>query len=173
MLVKKIEPIEINNFFTQDLIDLVYDNVDKTMQKGIVEKNDKYAYMFKFGNNGFITLDKGWDSKIINAIKNKGQELGQNFISDNNIALIFARYTHDSGQAPNLPPHADVVANRIIYTTTIRLKSSKQWDFYVKDKRFEMPNEGSAVWFTGNQDVHWRPDLEFAPEEYYLSLIHI
>jgi hypothetical protein len=171
MLVKRIEPIEINDFFTQDLIDLVYENVDKEMQRGLVEKNDKYAYMFKFSNNGFITLNKGWDPKIATAIKNKGKELGQNFISDNNVALIFARYTHDSGQAPTLTPHADVVANKIIYTCTIRLKSSKQWDFYVKDTRFEMPNEGSSVWFTGNQDVHWRPDLEFEQDEYYDILL--
>lgn len=171
MLVKRIEPIEINHFFTQDLIDLVYENVDKTMQKGLDEKNDKYAYMFKFSNNGFITLNKGWDPKIATAIKNKGQELGQNIISDSNIALIFARYSHDSGEAPNLPPHADVVANKIIYTATIRLKSSKQWDFYVKDDRFEMPYEGSSVWFTGNQDVHWRPDLDFGKDEYYDILL--
>lgn len=171
MLVKRIEPIEINDFFTQDLIDLVYENVDKTMQKGLIEKNDKYAYMFKFSNNGFITLNKGWDNKILTAIKNKGQELGQNFISENNSALIFARYSHDSGEAPNLPPHADVVANKIIYTATIRLKSSKQWDFYVKDDKFEMPHEGSSVWFTGNQDVHWRPDLEFGKDEYYDILL--
>lgn len=171
MLVKRLEPVEINDFFTQDLIDLVYENVEKTMQKGIVEKNDKYAYMFKFSNNGFITLNRGWDSKIATAIKNKARELGQNFIPEENIALIFARYSHDSGAAPNLPPHADVVANKIIYTATIRLKSSKQWDFYVKDDRFEMPHEGSSVWFTGNQDVHWRPDLEFGPDEYYDILL--
>jgi hypothetical protein len=171
MLVKRIEPIEINDFFTQDLIDLVYNNVDKIMQKGLVEKNDKYAYMFKFSNNGFITLNQGWDPRILDAIKNKGQELGQNFVGDGNTAIIFARYSHDSGEAPNLPPHADVVANKIIYTSTVRLKSSKQWDFYVKDTKFEMPHEGSSVWFTGNQDVHWRPDLEFDKDEYYDILL--
>lgn len=171
MLVKRIDPIEINDFFTQDLVDLVYENVDKTMQKGLVEKNDKYAYMFKFSNNGFITLNQGWDSKILSAIKNKGQELGQNFVGDGNTAIIFARYSNDSGEAPNLPPHADVVANKIIYTSTVRLKSSKQWDFYVKDTKFEMPHQGSSVWFTGNQDVHFRPDLEFGPDEYYDILL--
>lgn len=171
MLVKRIEPIAIDDFFTQDLVDLVYENVDATMQKGIDEKNDKYAYMFKFSNNGFITLNRGWDPKIATAIKNKAQELGQNFISEDNVALIFARYSPDSGNPPTLTPHADVVANKIIYTTTIRLKSTKQWDFYIKDDRFEMPNQGSAVWCTGNQDVHWRPDLEFSQDDYYDILL--
>jgi hypothetical protein len=171
MLVKRIEPVAIDDFFTQDLIDLVYKNVDATMQKGFDEKNDKYAYMFKFSNNGFITLSNGWDQAIRDKIKNKAQELGQNFIPDENVALIFARYSPDSGQPPTLTPHADVVANKIIYTCSIRLKSSKQWDFYIKDARFEMPYEGSAVWCTGNQDVHWRPDLEFKQDEYYDILL--
>jgi len=171
MLVKRIEPIAIENFFTQDLIDLVYEKVDSVMQQGLVEKNDKYAYMFKFSNNGFITLNKGWDPKLTAAIKNKAMELGQNFIPDQNVALIFARYSPDSGNPPNLTPHADVVANKIIYTCSVRLKSSKQWDFYVKDQKFEMPNIGSTVWCTGNQDVHWRPDIEFGPDEYYDILL--
>jgi hypothetical protein len=171
MLVKRLEPIAIENFFTQDLIDLVYENVDRIMQKGIIEKNDKYAYMYKFSNNGFITLNRGWDPKIAIAIKNKAQELGQNFIPEENVALIFARYTHDSGNPPNLPPHADVVANKIIYTCSVRLKSTKQWDLYAKDQKFEMPYEGSTVWMTGNQDVHWRPDLEFGPDDYYDILL--
>ena len=171
MLVKRIEPSTIDNFFTQDLMDLVYENVYETMQKGLDEQNDKYAHMFKFANNGFITLSKGWDPKIREAVKNKGQELGQNFIDDKNVAMIFARYSPDSGNPPTLTPHADVVANKIIYTATVKLKSSKQWDFYVKDTKFEMLNEGSSVWFTGNQDVHWRPDLEFSPDDYYDILL--
>jgi hypothetical protein len=171
MLVKRIEPVAMDDFFTQDLIDLVYDNVYSTMQKGIDEKNDKYAYMFKFANNGFITLSRGWDQKIRDVLKNKAEELGQNFIADENIALIFARYSPESGNPPTLTPHADVVANKIIYTASIRLKSTKQWDFYVKDAKFEMPNEGSTVWLTGNQDVHWRPDLEFNPDDYYDILL--
>lgn len=171
MLVKRIEPMAIDDFFTQDLIDLVYENVDATMQKGLVEKNDKYAHMFKFTNNGFITLSKGWDPRIVEVIKNKAQELGQNFIPDENVALIFARYSPDSGNPPSLTPHADIVANKIIYTCSIRLKSTKQWDFYIKDTKFEMPHAGSAVWCTGNQDVHWRPDLEFGPDDHYDILL--
>ena len=85
--------------------------------------------------------------------------------------MIFARYSPESGNPPTLTPHADVVANKIIYTATVRLKSTKQWDFYVKDAKFEMPNEGSTVWLTGNQDVHWRPDLEFNPDDYYDILL--
>lgn len=171
MSVKRIEPFQIEEFFTPELIDLVYKNVDSVMAKGLAEKNDKYADMFKFANNGFITLYKGWDMKLIEAIKNKAEELGQNSVPISNTILIFARYTHDSGGHPNLPPHADVVVNKTMYTCTVRLKSSKQWDIYVKDEKFDMPKEGSAVWFTGNQDVHWRPDKEFAEDEYYDILL--
>jgi hypothetical protein len=171
MSVKKLEPFQIDNFFTQEEIALVYKNINQHMAEGRAKTGDKYSEMFRFANNGFITLYKGWDTRLMDRIKNKAQELGQNEVPYSNTILIFARYTPDSGGHPNLSPHADVVVNKTMYTCTVRLKSTKQWDFYVKDTKFDMPNEGSAVWFTGNQDVHWRPDLEFGQEDYYDILL--
>jgi hypothetical protein len=167
MKVKRIEPFQVENFLGKKEIDLIYKNVDLLLEQGVRDSGDKYAKFFKFVNNGFITCYGPWHQYIYNFFKNKGEEFGQNEISPNNMALIFARYSHDSGGAPNLSPHIDVVANKIIYTCTVRLKSTKQWDIYVKDQKFDMPNEGSAIWFTGNQDAHWRPDLEFGPDDYY------
>lgn len=171
MSVQKLEPFQIDNFLTQEQMNLVYQVMDAKMQKGLDEKGDKYAEMFKFANNGFITNYRDWPKELIDIIKNKAEELGQKDVPYQNMVLIFARYSHDSGGAPNLSPHADIVVNKTMYTCTVRLKSSKQWDFYVKDEKFDMPNEGSAVWFTGNQDVHWRPDLEFGPDEFYDILL--
>ena len=171
MSVKRIEPFQIDKFFTQEDIDLVYKNVDEHMARGLEKTGDKYSEMFRFPNNGFITLYMGWDQKTKDLIKNKTEELGMSKVPYDNVILIFARYTHESGGAPNLSPHADVVTNKTMYTCTVRLNSSKQWDIYVKDEKFEMGEHGSAVWFTGNQDVHWRPDLEFAPDEYYDILL--
>ncbi len=171
MSVKRIEPIEIDKFFTEKEMDLVYGVIDAKIEKGLTEKNDPYAEMFKFSNNGFITSNRDWPKELIDVIKNKAEELGQGNVSYENIVLIFCRYTHDSGGAPNLVPHADVVVNKTMYTATVRLKSSKQWDFYVEDKKFDMGEYGSAVWFTGNQDVHWRPDMKFEPHEYYDILL--
>jgi hypothetical protein len=171
MSVKRIEPIEIDKFFTKEQIDLVYKVIDAKMEKGRIEKNDPYGEMFRFSNNGFITNYRDWPKELQDIIKNKAEELGQGSVPYENTILIFARYTHDSGGAPNLPPHADVVVNKTMYTCTVRLNSSKQWDFYVKDQKFVMGEHGSAVWFTGNQDIHWRPDLEFAKDEYYDILL--
>lgn len=171
MKVQRIEPFQIEEFFTQKEIDLIYKNVERLMADGVVENGDKYSKFFKFANNGFITTYGSWDTHIYDFLKKAGQDFGQNEIPYSNMALIFARYSHDSGGAPNLSPHIDVVANKIIYTCTVRLKTTKQWDIYVKDTKFDMPKMGSAVWFTGNQDVHWRPDLEFGPDDYYDILL--
>jgi hypothetical protein len=171
MSVKRIEPFQIDNFFTEDQIDLVYSVIDAKMEKGHKEKGDKYDDFFKFQGNGFITSNKDWPRELIDIIKNKAEELGQGNVPYENVVLIYARYTHDSGGAPNLCPHADVVTNKTLYTCTVRLRSLKQWDFYVKDEKFDMGTYGSAVWFTGNQDVHWRPDLEFGPGDYYDILL--
>lgn len=171
MSVKRIEPFQIDQFLTKDQIDLIYRVVDEKMERGHKEKGDKYDEFFKFQNNGFITSNKDWPIELLDIIKNKAEELGQGNVPYENIVLIYARYTHDSGGAPNLTPHVDVVANKTIYSCTIRLRSLKQWDFYVKDEKFEMGLYGSAVWFTGNQDAHWRPDLEFGPGDYYDILL--
>lgn len=171
MSVKKLEPIQIDNFFTQKEFDLVYTNVYQKMEKGLKEKKDKYAEMFKFLNQGFMTIYQGWPVELLDVIRNKAEELGLGYVPHKNTALIFARYSHDSGGMPSLTPHVDVVANKTIYTCTVRLKSTKQWDFYVKDEKFLMPNQGSAVWFTGNQDAHWRPDIYFGPDDYYDILL--
>ena len=167
MKVKRIEPFQVENFLGKKEIDLIYKNVDHLMEQGLHESGDRYAKFFKFVNNGFITTYGPWHQDIYDFFIKKGEEYGQNKIPFTNNALIFARYSHESGGVPNLSPHIDVVANKIIYTCTVRLKSSKQWDIYVKDEKFDMPNEGSAVWFTGNQDAHWRPDIEFGPDDYY------
>ena len=171
MPVQRIEPFQIDKFFTKEQIDLVYKVIDAKMEKGRIEKNNPYGEMFKFSNNGFITNYKDWPTELQDIIKNKAEELGQKNVPYENTIIIFARYTHDSGGAPNLPPHADIVVNKTMYTCTVRLNSSKQWDFYVKDAKFQMGEHGSAVWFTGNQDVHWRPDMEFAEGEYYDILL--
>lgn len=172
MKVKRIEPFQVENFLSKVEVDLIYKNVDALMDQGVRENGDKYAKFFKFANNGFITTYGPWHQHIYNVFKKKGEEYGQNEIPLQNMALIFARYSHDSGGAPNLSPHIDVVANKIIYTCTVRLRSTtKQWDIYVKDEKFDMPDIGSAVWFTGNQDAHWRPDFEFGPDDYYDILL--
>ena len=171
MSVKRIEPFQIDQFFTKDQIDLVYSVIDEKMERGHREKGDKYDEFFKFQGNGFITSNKDWPIELVNIIKNKAEELGQGHVPYENVVLIYARYTHDSGGAPNLTPHVDVVTNKTLYTCTVRLRSLKQWDFYVKDEKFEMGLYGSAVWLTGNQDAHWRPDLEFGQGDYYDILL--
>jgi len=171
MSVKRIEPFQIDKFFTEKEMDLVYGVIDAKMEKGRLEQNDQYAELFRFSNNGFITSNRDWPVELIDVIKNKAEELGQGHIPYENMVLIYARYTHESGGAPNLVPHADVVVNKTMYTATVRLRSSKQWDFYVEDQKFEMGEYGSAVWFTGNQDVHWRPDMKFEADEYYDILL--
>lgn len=141
------------------------------MEEGGSESNDKWAQFFKFRNNGFITMYGPWDGHVIKFIKDKAESLGQNEVDYENVILIFSRYTRDSGSIPNLLPHIDVVTNKTLYSASIRLKSTRDWDLYIKHTMYDLPHAGSAAWFTGNQDVHWRPDVDFGPDDYYDVLL--
>lgn len=171
MKVKRLEPVVIENFLKEREVELIYKNVDNLINEGLRESGDKYAKFFKFKGNGFITTYGPWHQHIRSLVKKKGEEFGQNEISDDNITLIFARYTIDSGSVPNLLPHIDVVANKTLYSASIRLRTTRDWDLYIKDTMYDLPHAGSAAWFTGNQDVHWRPDVDFGPDDYYDVLL--
>lgn len=166
-----IKPFIEENFFTEEEFDLIYKNVYGRMKKGLDEKNDKYAYLFRFKNNGFITMYQNWDIKVIDAVRKRGSKLlGDLPVTHDNYALIFARYTHESGGRPNLAAHVDDVVNSPTATVTIRLKSTLDWDIYVADDRFEHPTN-AGLWMSGNQQPHWRPDKEFGVDDYYDILL--
>ena len=70
MSVKRIEPFQIDKFFTEKEMDLVYGVIDAKMEKGRLEQGDQYAELFRFSNNGFITSNKDWPVELIDVIKN-------------------------------------------------------------------------------------------------------
>lgn len=172
MKLERIDPIQIENYVDDDFVKDVYSTVYAAMEEGIKTSGDKYGKMFRFESNGFITLNSGWSKNVEDTIRSIGKELSNGDFDFNRVTIIFARYTKESGSHPMLLPHLDVVSNQKIYTSTIRLKSTFDWDFYVKDQKFDMPSEKSAVCFIGNTDCHWRPDApDLTPDDYYDILL--
>lgn len=166
---KPIKPAQLNNTFTDEEYNAIYDCVNKIMQNGINDHNDKYHYMTKLTNNGFIAIlsPEGFDPIIAKKLKS----LATQFISDpSNVGFLFARYTWDSGDAPTLMPHCDKSEKYMGLYGTVELNKTIDWDFYVEDEKFEM-NKNSSVWFTGTHQPHWRPDKEFGPNDYYDILL--
>jgi hypothetical protein len=168
-MANPIKPVAIDNMFSSEEIDSIYKTVNEIFDKGLADHNDKYYYMTKLTNNGFVAIlepDK-FDSSIGDKFKSVAKGLIDN---PRGCGFLFARYTLDSGSMPSLMPHCDKSEKRMGLYGTVELKKTIDWDFYVEDEKFEM-DFNRSVWFTGTHQPHWRPDAEFGPEDYYDIII--
>jgi hypothetical protein len=169
-----VSPFQEDNFFSEEEYTEIYTILENIMKKGEEDLNDKYGYMKKLTNNGFIAIffselrnqDKlpKLSDALENKIKAKFEEVAKEPVD--HIGIAFARYTLDSGDIPSLLPHCDRSETHVSYTFTVELDKSKPWDFYVEDQKFDMkPN--SAIWFSGTHQSHWRPDANFDSNDFY------
>jgi hypothetical protein len=164
-----IKPVAFDHFFTQEEVESIYKTVNDMMDKGVADTGDKYQYMTKLTNNGFIAIlsPEPFEKSIAEKFRSKAAELISNPAP---VGFLFARYTWDSGDAPSLMPHCDRSEKKMGLYGTVELDKTIDWDFYVEDEKFEMVNNRS-VWFTGTHQPHWRPDKDFAPNDYYDIII--
>jgi hypothetical protein len=157
------------NFFTAEEYGAIYDVVVKTMQRGIDEKEDQWAYFLKISNNGFYILNEQKENGIMypDSVKQKFKKKIESLVGEEvqEPGLFFARYTKEAG-LPSLMPHCDKHHDRMHVTNTIQLNKTVDWDFYVEDTLYETKTN-DAVWFSGSHHVHFRPDSNFTEEDYY------
>jgi hypothetical protein len=164
-----IKPVAFDHFFTKEEVDSIYKTVNDMMDKGVADTGDKYQYMTKLTNNGFIAIlsPEPFEKSIAEKFRSKAAEL---ILNPAPVGFLFARYTWDSGDAPSLMPHCDRSEKKMGLYGTVELDKTLDWDFYVEDEKFEMVNNRS-VWFTGTHQPHWRPDKDFGPNDYYDIII--
>lgn len=157
------------NFFTAEEYGAIYDVVVKTMQRGIDEAGDQWAYFLHISNNGFYILNEDQEGKVKypESIKDKIKAKMEVLVGEpvRDPGVFFARYTKEAGW-PSLMPHCDKHHDRMHVTNTIQLNKTVDWDFYVEDTLYQTkPND--AVWFSGSHHVHFRPDSKFEEGDYY------
>ena len=164
-----IKPTSFNNIFSDHEIELIYKTVDETFAKGLADHGDKYHYMTKLTNNGFIAIME--PDKFDQSIGDKFKAVASTLIDNpRGCGFLFARYTPDSGDMPSLMPHCDRSEKKMGLYGTVELKKTIDWDFYVEDEKFDM-SFNNSVWFTGTHQPHWRPDANFGPDDYYDIII--
>jgi hypothetical protein len=165
----KPEPHVEDNFFSPEEYGAIYDTVVKTMQRGLDEAGDKYAYMTNVTNNGFFVLNEDEEGKVKfpDSIKEKIRKKMEILVQEpvQPIGLMFARYTHDSS-LPSLMPHCDKHHKKQHITVSIQLNKTVDWDFWVEDNVYQT-EKNQGVWFSGSHHNHFRPDSNFGPEDYY------
>jgi hypothetical protein len=76
------------------------------------------------------------------------------------------RYTLESNSKPRLHPHYDVGLDQASFTLSIQLDHTLPWTVYVGHQGYDI-QRNTAVLFSGSHQIHWRPDIEFGPNDYY------
>jgi hypothetical protein len=80
--------------------------------------------------------------------------------------FIYNRYTWKTGYPPVLKPHFDTMIDCGSITLTIVLDTTLDWNIVAEDEEFEIKSN-QAFLFSGTHHLHWRPKIEFGPDDYY------
>lgn len=160
--LEEFKPIVIKNIFTPDEIEQIYNT---RFNLAINEKTqDGQSYTFPDPSCGYITSVYPLPEKIRNKIVEAIQEHSPFIVREDGNHM--PRYTLESGSNPQLKPHYDVGLDNASMTLSVQLKNTIPWELCVGDDCF-MLEENDAVLFSGSHQIHWRPDIEFGPDDYY------
>jgi hypothetical protein len=163
------QPFVSKDFLPPEIYKQVYDAVNNQIKKNIEDGKDAYDEPFvKAASNGFIILFECLPDSFYTYLKEKiSKAVGFEVAKP---SLLFARYTHDSGFAPRLLPHADRAVKTQSVTMTVELDSTLDWDIYIEDERFKL-GKNAGVFFSGSHQTHFRPHQEFGKNDYYDILL--
>jgi hypothetical protein len=165
------------DFFTTEELEGIYKAVQETMDKGRADADDRWHYFKKNTNNGFNVIFfserrdgdlPGLPQEVEDKLRTKLEEKAGGPVD--HIGVLYARYTLESGAIPTLMPHQDRSESHVAYMCTVELSSNIDWNFYVGDEEFQMM-KNQAVWFSGTNQPHWRPDYDFQEKDYYDILL--
>jgi len=167
--VVDFKPFVTKDFLPQEIYDVVYDAVNSQIQNNIAEGKEPYGEPFvKAGSNGFIILFECVPDHVYAFLREKISEaVGFEIATP---GLLFARYTHDSGYAPRLLPHADRAVKTQAITMTVELDSTLDWDIYIEHDRYQL-EKNDAIFFSGSHQTHFRPYQKFEKDDYYDILL--
>jgi hypothetical protein len=167
--IANIDPFVTSDFLTPEIYKIVYDSVNNQIAKNIADGKEPYDEPFvKAGSNGFIILFECVPDSVYDFLKEKiSKAVGFDVATP---GLLFARYSHDSGYAPRLLPHADRAVKTQAITMTVELDSTLKWDIFVEDTRYELA-KNSAIFFSGSHQTHFRPYQKFEKDDYYDILL--
>lgn len=163
---KIIGPVIIDDFFTEEEIEIIYAMVNEKMDKGVAESGDKWQEFNKNPSNGFIAIMDG--NQMPQVAKNKFEKNVTRLIEEPSSPSggLWARYSLESEHPPSLLPHCDRSEIFTGYYCNVQLEANIDWDFYVLDEKIPM-KRNRAVFFTGTHQPHWRPDYDFKDGDFY------
>lgn len=153
-------PQVIPDFFTETEYKGLYDLIEKNNQ----DRDDRNEPMGYFSRN--IEMEEPYLSKIIEQV-NKVYPIDPDLSKG---CFVYNRYTWKTGNPPTLKPHFDTMIESGAITLSIVLDNTIDWDIVAEDQTFGI-YKNEAFMFSGTHHLHWRPKIEFGPDDYYDFLL--
>jgi hypothetical protein len=178
--IRTMPHIVVDDVFTEDEMKAIYKKIDSITDSNIAKGDDKYKGFFKVKNNGFLVYtDDDFANFCTPRLRERLEEITG--IKITKIGMHFSRYQAYDGLVPRLLPHLDRHSKTANLTMTVQLLATPlndknnyekvmNWPLYVDTEEVPMRlNRG--VLFCSNYQYHWRPDIDFAPEDRYDTVL--
>lgn len=158
MIKYEVEPVLVENIFSDAEYRFLYANINKSPEQQDREVED----------TGYIAKPDPTKNHLGDILKNKMEELS-GFKLDKYM-LHYARYTLKSNNVPRLYPHYDRGLEFATFTISVILDSTFDWDLFCEGTRIPV-KKNQGAFFSGSHQVHWRPPHEFKEDDYYDILV--
>lgn len=154
--------------FSSEEYDAIY-NYILPIAENIPFASEQGEGYFNAPDVGYYAIPTNFPQSVYDRIHSTAEELS-GYKLEKDFQIHFARYTLNTGYAPQLRPHYDEMLTKETITLSIQLKANIEWLLYANGEPVMMrPND--AVVFSGSHQIHWRPIRVFSPEEYLDVLV--
>lgn len=158
------KPIVIDNVFTQEEYDSVYNSVNAVFPKELTPDVPQNSGYFNAKDVGYFAYVSGFEDIVYKKLVELTKQYGEMDVIEPRVH--FARYTPKTGFPPTLNPHNDIGVETSALTLSVQLDTSFDWELCAKDSCITLKNN-QAMLFSGSHQIHWRPAKEFGPDDYF------
>lgn len=151
--IQKTENIIIDNIFSQEQINYIYDVINNTPEdRGVIQTRLGHrAWFADFNEDLRLHLEKIVQDRF-------GSDWYLN-------EFQFARYSNEYGYLPKLYPHFDDMFSIHKLTLDVQIKANTEWPIVVEGKSFTL-NDNQGLIFSGTDQIHWREEKTLKDGEY-------
>jgi hypothetical protein len=157
------KPIVLDKVFAAEEYEEVYKTVNYVFDNDL-EFDETGPGYFPVNGLGYFAVVGLNSENVYNKIKEITEEATG--LKLETPEIHFARYTKKTGQSPQLRPHYDIMLKRSTITLSVQMDATLAWSIYADGIKADLP-PNSGIIFSGSHQYHWRPKMDFGPEDYY------
>jgi hypothetical protein len=158
------KPILIENVFTQEEYESVYNSVNAVFPKELSSDVPENLGYFNAKDVGYFAYVKGFENLVYDKLVQLTKQYSNMDVVEPRVH--FARYTPKTGFPPTLNPHYDLGVTTSALTFSVQLDTTIDWELCAKDTCVTL-EKNQAILFSGSHQIHWRPKKEFGPDDYF------